>query len=35
MDGWLLVEASAVQEGDDLQRWVGVGLQYAGSLPPK
>ena len=35
MDGWLLVEASAVQEDDDLQRWVGVGLQYAGSLPPK
>jgi hypothetical protein len=35
MQGWLLVGADAHAEDDDLRRWVGRGLDYAGSLPPK
>ena len=35
MQGWLLVSADAHAEDDDLRRWVGRGLDYAGSLPPK
>jgi TfoX N-terminal domain len=35
MDGWLHVAAEAVDSGDDLRRWVGHGVAYARSLPPK
>jgi TfoX/Sxy family transcriptional regulator of competence genes len=35
MDGWLRVEASAVDSDEALDRWVQVGVDYAGSLPPK
>jgi hypothetical protein len=35
MDGWLHVDAAAVRSDEDLQRWVRVGVTYAGSLPPK
>ena len=35
MNGWLAVAASAVATEPDLERWVGVGLAYAASLPPK
>ena len=35
MDGWLHVDASAVATDEDLERWVAVGVAYAGSLPPK
>jgi hypothetical protein len=35
MKGWLLVDADGHAEDDDLRRWVGRGLTYAGSLPPK
>jgi hypothetical protein len=35
MDGWLRVGAAAVESGDDLQRWVDIGLGYARSLPAK
>ena len=35
MDGWLRVEASAVDSDEALDRWVKVGVDYAGSLPPK
>jgi hypothetical protein len=35
MKGWLLVSADAQAEDDDLRRWVGRGLSYAGSLPPR
>ena len=35
MKGWLLVSADAHAEDDDLRRWVGRGLSYAGSLPPR
>jgi TfoX/Sxy family transcriptional regulator of competence genes len=35
MDGWLHIDAKALSNGRRLQRWVGRGLAYAGSLPPK
>jgi hypothetical protein len=35
MDGWLRVEAEAVEMPDELERWVAVGVDYARSLPPK
>lgn len=35
MDGWLHVDASAVDTDDLLHRWVHRGIAYAGSLPPK
>jgi hypothetical protein len=35
MDGWLRVDVEAVADDDDLRRWVGHGVRYARSLPPK
>jgi TfoX/Sxy family transcriptional regulator of competence genes len=35
MDGWLRVDAEAVETRDDLERWVAVGVDYARSLPAK
>jgi hypothetical protein len=35
MTGWLRVDPAAVESDADLRRWVGFGLAYAGSLPPK
>ena len=35
MDGWLRVDAEAVQAEDELERWVAVGVAYARLLPPK
>jgi hypothetical protein len=35
MDGWLRVDAEAVEADDDLRRWVGHGVAYARSLRPK
>ena len=35
MDGWLRVEPEALESDDELKRWVGVGVGYARSLPPK
>jgi TfoX N-terminal domain len=35
MKGWLLVGPDGHAEDDDLRRWVGRGLDYASSLPPK
>jgi TfoX/Sxy family transcriptional regulator of competence genes len=35
MGGWLRVEAHAVTTEQQLQRWVNVGVGYAGSLPAK
>jgi TfoX/Sxy family transcriptional regulator of competence genes len=35
MDGWLRVDAQALDIEDDLTRWVGHGVTYARSLPPK
>jgi TfoX N-terminal domain len=35
MKGWLLVEPTGHGDDDDLRRWVGRGVTYARSLPPK
>jgi TfoX/Sxy family transcriptional regulator of competence genes len=35
MPGWLRVGAEAVRDKRDLERWAGVGVAYARSLPPK
>jgi TfoX/Sxy family transcriptional regulator of competence genes len=35
MNGWLRVAAEAVDEDDDLRRWVRHGVTYARSLRPK
>ena len=35
MDGWLRVDGGAVERDDELRTWVGIGLAYARSLPPK
>ena len=35
MDGWLRIDADGVQTKRELKRWVGVGVKYARSLPPK
>jgi TfoX/Sxy family transcriptional regulator of competence genes len=35
MPGWLRVEAAAVWDDAELQRWVERGAGYARSLPPK
>ena len=35
MDGWLRVDAEAVETPDQLQRWVETGVVYARSLPAK
>jgi len=35
MDGWLRVDAKAVESDDDLRSWVRHGVTYARSLPPK
>jgi len=35
MAGWLRVDSDDVQDQAELARWVGLGMSYAGSLPPK
>ena len=35
MDGWLRVDADAVESDEDLRRWVRHGVTYARSLRPK
>ncbi len=35
MDGWLRISDEAVDDDEDLRRWVSVGVAYARSLPPK
>ena len=35
MDGWLRVDAQAVDSEAALERWAAVGVDYARSLPPK
>jgi TfoX/Sxy family transcriptional regulator of competence genes len=35
MDGWLRIDAAALGTDADLDRWVGLGVSYARSLPPK
>ena len=35
MDGWLHVGVEAVEQDEDLRRWVETGVDYARSLPAK
>jgi hypothetical protein len=35
VDGWLRVGNEALDDEDAFQRWVGYGVGYARSLPPK
>ncbi len=35
MNGWLRVPAEHLRTARELQRWVTVGVSFAGSLPPK
>lgn len=35
LDGWLRVDHAAIESDNDLRRWVGIGVSYARSLPPK
>jgi hypothetical protein len=35
MNGWILVGGEGIAEDDALERWVAVGMLFAGSLPPK
>lgn len=35
MSGWLRVSDEDVEQDAALARWVGVGVDYARSLPPK
>jgi TfoX/Sxy family transcriptional regulator of competence genes len=35
LDGWLRVDAAAVEQEADLRRWVAHGAAYARSLPAK
>ncbi|MBV9802276.1 MAG: TfoX/Sxy family protein [Solirubrobacterales bacterium] len=35
MDGWLRVDAEAIETPEELERWVAIGVDYARSLPPK
>ena len=35
MDGWLRIEVEGVRTKRQLERWVALGIAYAGSLPSK
>jgi hypothetical protein len=35
MSGWLHVSDESVADEEELRRWVGIGLGYARTLPPK
>jgi hypothetical protein len=35
MKGWILVGPDGIAEDADLEGWVSMGLDFAGSLPPK
>jgi hypothetical protein len=35
MDGWLRVDAAAVDTEERLTKWVGLGVAYVRTLPPK
>jgi TfoX/Sxy family transcriptional regulator of competence genes len=35
MKGWILVGPDAIPEDSDLEGWISMGLDFAGSLPPK
>jgi hypothetical protein len=35
MKGWILVGGHGIAEDEDLHYWIGIGMDFAGSLPPK
>jgi TfoX/Sxy family transcriptional regulator of competence genes len=35
MKGWVVVAPQGIESDEELQRWVEMGLGFAGSLPPK
>ena len=35
LPGWLIVDAPAIEDDDAFKRWLGRGVAFAGSLPPK
>ena len=35
MNGWIVVSPAGSAEGEDLQRWVQMGVDFASSLPIK
>jgi hypothetical protein len=35
MDGWLRIDGDGVKTERELRRWIGRGVAYARSLPPK
>jgi TfoX/Sxy family transcriptional regulator of competence genes len=35
MKGWVMVSEEGYDEDSALKEWVGLGLEFAGSLPPK
>jgi TfoX/Sxy family transcriptional regulator of competence genes len=35
MAGWLIVDAAALEDKESFQGWLGRGVQFASSLPPK
>jgi TfoX/Sxy family transcriptional regulator of competence genes len=35
MRGWIHVDPDRIESDSDLEHWVGIGLAYARSLPPK
>ncbi len=35
LDGWLRVDPQAIDTDEQFARWLGIGVSYARSLPPK
>ena len=35
MKGWVMVGAAGIESAEDLQAWVGQGVEFALTLPPK
>ena len=35
MDGWLRVDSEVVVDAAELEAWVGRGVAFVGTLPPK
>ena len=35
MKGWLLIGSDAVASDEELRAWIGMGVDFAGSLPAK
>jgi TfoX/Sxy family transcriptional regulator of competence genes len=35
LPGWLIVDAAALEDDDSFRGWLGRGVEFASSLPPK